>query len=483
MARSSRICKRSKRIPYNLRPKGQQRTRNGRQCQARITGTERRRHYPEEFPDLDFHHSFGSFLTRKNPVSEKVDTRIAQYWQVLSKDPTQLQHHIHDLGNQYREAFRRFFVAEPISLHGHVSDASNPALLTSLITHLVSHASSSCKFPSLDGGTIANPCVAVTEGSYGAGYGPLAYNAVQEYVRPLANGHRPLVIKTSKATRIDAQVKAAKSVGCVALIAEIVSARDGEIVSECVWKHLLKACERHELLLVVDEALTSIRCGAPFAHQLPQYCKHGFPDLVLFGKAIRTNGIAVDWRGINVGKLGIDNDESRMFAVLDWQERLTEMAQAADLLISWGTLVLAERENWPKRAREIGRLLREILASDGVEIAHVSGLHSLIYLRGQDNARFSFPVMGAKAGKYIRWLPVMDTVMTSKAQLQSKVFGAGSERHRKEISAYLRSQDLRLGYCSKCGNPVDADVEGCEVCVVRQCEECEPGYHVCPMAT
>lgn len=89
--------------------------------------------------------------------------------------------------------------------------------------------------------------------------------------------------------------------------------------------------------------------------------------------------------------------------------------------------------------------------------------------------------MGAQAGKHVRWLPVMDLIMTSKDQLLSKVFGPGSIPHRREISAYLQSQDLQLGFCSKCGNAVDADVRGCVVCVVRKCEECEPGERVCQM--
>ena len=86
----------------------------------------------------------------------------------------------------------------------------------------------------------------------------------------------------------------------MALIIEIVRAADGSVMSEASWKHILQACKRYCLVLVVDEALTAIRCGAPFAYQLPQYRKHGWPDLVLFRKAIRTNGIAVEWEGINM---------------------------------------------------------------------------------------------------------------------------------------------------------------------------------------
>ena len=475
------VSKNKIQLSYYLRSSQQHRSHCGRHRKKPEIGANHRELHPEKYPDLDFHHSFGSFLTRKNTVSSTVDPKIAWYWDLLSKTPTLLQHHIHDIGDRYRDAFRELFTAEPISLHGHVSDASNPALLTSLISHLVSHASSTCKFPLFDEDDRTNARLAIVGGSYGAGYGPLAYDAVIDSVRPLANGLRPVLIKTNIAAKIDAQVKKAKSMGCVALITEIVQSRDGKVISESAWKNVLKACERYGVMLVVDEALTSIRCGAPFAYQLPQYCKHGLPDLILFGKAVRTNGIAVEWRGINIRKLGIADPEDRLFTVLDWQERLTEMAQAADLLISWGTLVLAKKEQWPQRAQEIGQVLRDILVSDGIKNSYISGLHGLIYLRLQDNVRFSSPVMGAKAGNHVRWFPVMDTVMTSQKELRAKVFGPGSNSHRKDVSAYLRSQNLRLGFCSRCGNAVGVDVRTCEVCVVRVCEECEPGEHMCPM--
>ena len=441
---------------------------------------DRRQNSPHEYPDLDFHHTFGSFLTRRNPISRSVNSEIAAYWDLLNKSPAMLQHHIDDIGDGYRESFREFFTAEPISLHGHVSDASNAALLTSLLSHLVSHASPDSRGSIFGEGDKENPQLAITSGSYGAVYGCLAHDAVMESVRTLGNGPRPVIVQSNCAATIDAQVQDAKRLGCIALITEVVRARDGQSVSTHAWKGLLRACKKYGLPLIVDEALTSIRCGAPFAYQLPQYSRYGFPDLVLFGKAVRTNGVAVEWRGVNVQKLGITDPEERAFTILDWQENFTEMAQAADLLTSWGTLTLAKREKWPQRAQAVGRVLRDIIASSGIKEARVGGLHGLIYLRLVDIARLS-PVMGAKAGKLVRWFPTLDTTLTSEKELRTKVFGAGSISHRREFSAYLRKHDIRLRFCSRCGDAVDADVKSCDVCVVRVCEECEPGEHVCPM--
>lgn len=488
---SKNIQQKNSRSSYNLRsnkqnnPRRDHLYRNVHKKLHEVTHTtwnHRRDSHPEEFPDLNFHHSFGSFLTRKNPVLESVDADIGKYWALLNKSPTMLQYHIHDIGDRYREAFRRFFTAEPISLHGHVSDASSPALLTSLISHLTSGCSESDSNPFLDEDDKVNPRIAILEGSYGAGYGPLAHNSVLDFVRPLANGSIPLVVKTDDAAKIDNQVSNAKQAGCVALIAEIVRARDGVAVNQVVWKNLLRACKKHDLILVVDEALTAIRCGAPFAYQLPQYQKHGFPDLVLFGKAVKTNGIAVDWRGINMAKLEITDPEERLFLALQWQERLTEMAPAASLLTSWGTILLAERESWPRRSRVIGDILRGFIQEGGIKSTLIGGLHGLLYLRVQDQARIASPVMGANAGKYVRWFPMMDEVMMSKEELNIKVFGPGSVAHRKDVSAFLNSEGVRLGFCARCGQAVEAGLKPtCEVCVVGICEECEPEDHVCAM--
>ena len=436
---------------------------------------------PEKYPDLDFHQSYGSFLTRKNPISAAVDAKIAEYWSTLSTTPTLLQHYFPTINENYRSAFRKFFNTDPISLHGHVSDAMNPLLLTSLLLHLTQHSTKDRIFL-LNEEDRAEPRLAIAHGTYGAGFGPLAWKSVLSFARVVSNGKKPFVIQTGNPTRIDTQVKKAKTEGCVALIIELVRSADGSVMCEASWKQILEACKRHCLVLIVDETLTAIRGGAPFAYQLPQYRRHGRPDLVLFGKAVKTNGIAVEWEGINMQKLGIVDIEARELAVLFWQERFTEMAPAADLLLSWGTLVLAAKENWPKRAQVIGRLLRDVIVEEGVDRSMIGGLHSLLYLEWKGYSQKLSPVLVASASKYIRWMPTMDEIMTSKNDLLTKVFGSGSIAHRKQLAAYLLGKDLQLRWCSRCGFAVEAEIKAqCQKCVVRQCRRCEPGAHRCPM--
>lgn len=69
--------------------------------------------------------------------------------------------------------------------------------------------------------------------------------------------------------------------------------------------------------------LTSIQCGAPFAHQLLEYHTCEYPDLVLFGKAVGTHGVAVEWRGSNIKELGIVKDDQREHVMKDWQKLFT----------------------------------------------------------------------------------------------------------------------------------------------------------------
>ena len=455
-----------------------------RNSQARDQERHDRTSHPEDFPDLDFHQSFGSFLTRKNPIDKTVDRDIAGYWRMLNKTPSLVQYHTFDIREYYQEAFQQYFTADIISVHGHVSDAANPSLLMSLLLHLtdVANGAPGVDVDLLENANIKNPRIALAKGGYGAVFGPMAYQSVLQYAQPLANGPKPFIIKTHAPKKISSQVRRAKAEGCIALIVEIVRAADGRVISGVAWKHLVDACRKYCLVLIVDEALTAMRCGAPFAYQLPQYEESGFPDLVLFGKAVRTNGIAIEWRGINIEKLRI---EDRLLAALHWQDRFTAVATAQDLLASWGTLILARRENWADRASIIGRLLRDILVSEGIRPQLIRGLHGLIYIRQKDYVTDS-PIMVANSGKYVRLLPTMDKVMTSEDQLRTKVFGRSSIPHRAEIAAFLRSDDFAMHWCSKCGAAVDEEklheeTRDCDRCVVSQCDECEPGAHVCPM--
>ena len=173
--------------------------------------------------------------------------------------------------------------------------------------HLTAHAA--------DNETLNNkaaridPRVATAHGSYGAGCGPLAYKSVLSFAQGLGNGRRPLMIQTGIPEKIESQVRKAKAEGCVALIVEMVRAADGSVLSQDAWRHLLNACKGHCLVLIVDEALTAIRCGAPFAYQLPQYRKFGWPDLFFPGKRLEQMALRLNGRASTCGSLALSMKE------------------------------------------------------------------------------------------------------------------------------------------------------------------------------
>lgn len=146
---------------------------------------------------------------------------------------------------------------------------------------------------------------------------------------------KPVVIEMDPRT-IDQQIKAAVDNYCIAFFVEIVRSQDGRVLSPEQWRASLESCGKYDIVLIVDEAMTAVRCGAPFAHQLPEYRCQGRPDLVLFGKGIRTSGVAVDWNGTNIKNLGIVSDDNRLDVILQWQSRFTETASPESLLQSWG---------------------------------------------------------------------------------------------------------------------------------------------------
>ena len=456
---------------------------------------------PEHYPDLDLNQSYGLMLTWQHVCRESPDERIAAYWNNFVQVPSSISYNMRDIRDGYREAFSEFFQMGPILLHDHVGDASNPLLLGSLIAYLgnISPETEGKKTfvnPLMLGSEARkNPQVAIMEGSYGAGYGPLAYNTLCPFMSDDACGPKPITVHIDSSwnerqikKQIERQIGDAKTHDCIALIVEIVRSKDGWVMDPNVWKATVSACKKHQMVLIVDEALTAIRCGAPFAHQLNKFRIHGRPDLVLFGKGIRTSGVAIDWKGINIQQLQQDTIEKQVGVITLWQARFTETATPEVLLQSWGTISLARQQNWPQRAIAIGQTLRNVLIESGVQRESISGLHSFIWLRRGDRAVASLGVMLAYAGKdYARWLPLMDEVMTSEAELNMKVFGLGSRSHRRQLADFMVKKGWWHGYCSRCGDEMETgeDREGvhkrCISCFARPCASCEPGDHLCPM--
>jgi len=114
----------------------------------------------------------------------------------------------------------------------------------------------------------------------------------------------------------------------------MVSQQDGRIVSEAEWNTICDCCEEAGIYLAVDEVLTVWRCGAPYAHLLPEYSSYK-PSFVVFGKAVGASGIAVHWDGIHVQRLGYDDSrftEDKMNFIHQWDYKSSRNIDPNDAL-------------------------------------------------------------------------------------------------------------------------------------------------------
>jgi len=429
------------------------------------------------FPDLNLNNDYGSYLTSKNVLIMEED--LARWGNLWAIQPMNLERESRVILYQYQADFETYFKGVmPLSYHGHVSDVNNPFFIASLIRHIIQYGPNPRR---LTKAQIDTPCVAVLEGTYGSGFGPQAYVSVVSGWSNIACGPKPFTIAAngSQATT-EKHLIDAKAAGCVALIVEIVRSRDGRVLHASEWKTLAEKCAQVQLFLIVDESLTSIRCGAPFAYQRPEYSDTGFhPDLVFFGKGLRVSGVAVDWQGVNTESLNINSSDKRSNVFMHWQKLFTRSTSTADLLQAIGTIRLAQRELWHERSVEIGRLLREIAFElcPSLKQHHVAGLDALIYLRRKEVQSTNVIPAGA-GGKLVRWIPTMDEVISSKEDLLQKVFDIGSKLHRQQLAIYLRDNDWMPLWCANCGEPANAS-ELCPSCAVIFCEACQPKGHVC----
>ncbi len=72
-----------------------------------------REYCAEDFPDLDFHNSYGAFLTRRNVLRPDVDQTVARLWQQMSDQPIHAQRQYRHVLDLHHEAFTNLFKASP----------------------------------------------------------------------------------------------------------------------------------------------------------------------------------------------------------------------------------------------------------------------------------------------------------------------------------------------------------------------------------
>ncbi|KAK2011621.1 PLP-dependent transferase [Colletotrichum eremochloae] len=433
-------------------------------------------------PTTDWNASFGNILTRRATLmSDRKLWPLAQKWE---SNPNAAVKETKTVLREYRADFSAFFGgAIPLSFHAHISDI-NPHIIVSAILALELESACIKKTDKLSAKQIKDCGVVVFKGSYGAGRGVLAGTAAAPFIRETASGQPPTVLALAQLRslpRLKQTLSKLRSEGTVAVIVEIVSSSTGRLLTKDEWENLAQACHSAGLYLVVDEAQTAVRCGAPFAHHLSPYSAYR-PSFVLFGKGLRACGIAAYTEGVTTTLLGHTSETMRQVTYrLD--STFSEPINSYVLLQSWAIVRAAMAENWPQRAARIGDNLRRILAdmTPPDKATSVMGMGAFILVERSQAAALC--ITGASAGKKtIRWLPPLDKSLANYEAVRA-LFGPTSAMFRDDLYQLL---DEPANSCVNCGEALEG-AEGttwvrCPTCKGAFCGFCtEEGYEMAPV--
>lgn len=290
-----------------------------------------------------------------------------------------------------------------------------------------------------------------------------AYHSVVEYNKIGACGARPVEIR--RENQYEKQFLSLRHKGYVGIMVEMVSSSGGEVLPPAQWDALAAACEATGLYLVVDEAMTAVRCGSAFACLRPEYTRFR-PSFVIYGKGLRICGLAVFPDGVTVRRMGYDLDTLEDAAASFFDRLSTEPAYVRPLLNSWAVIRCAQEEDWPARATSIGEHLRELVQP---MTSRTGGLGALLYLKKEHAVRAN--VIGAAAGpRYIRWIPYLDIGMQNR-QTVRVLFGPASGILRQELKTMLSSN---TSSCVICGDAGEGETPAtiCDTCFCPICNVC-----------
>lgn len=261
--------------------------------------------------------------------------------------------------------------------------------------------------------------------------------------------------------RLKSSLNKLRNKGTIAVVIEIVQQATGYVLTSDEWDCLGSACEQAGLYLIVDEALTAVRCGAPFAHQLPQY-RNYTPSFILFGKFLGTAGLGICWNGVGVHQFEFKDQTEPTYL---WDHYPSCPLHHQVLLHSWGIVKLAKKRNWPQRAEEIGTLLRSLLTGS-IHNLNLGGLAALIYIPTQVS-RSADVVGAAVTSEVCRWLPYLDEGMLNKEYLHV-LFGPAGTVMRRSLKNHIGFK-----VCIVCGETDSKAWNLCQGCCGNICSYCD----------
>lgn len=310
----------------------------------------------------------------------------------------------------------------------------------------------------------------------------------------MACGSPPIVIDPLQSlSSLQLSLVQAQDSGAIALIVQIVyTNQPPQVLSASRLHTLAKICKTIKLPLVVDETLTALRCGAPFAYQREEY--NGLqPDLVIFGKALGISGLAVNFEGQLLANLLISSPLRKITCSFRWFEVQTRPISMLCLIEALSILEAAREENWPERSRLVGRLVREAILRHGMDTSGdpsscergpIGGLDAIICV--EQTRVEGLLIQGIPKNGYVRLLPVIDDFMLSEESVQGLVLGKSSKLARKQVSEAMIGLGRKPLWCYICGDPTEAilgeKVEWCRECCLAICgdKKCEDAFRTHP---
>ncbi|OLN95797.1 hypothetical protein CCHL11_02743 [Colletotrichum chlorophyti] len=338
-------------------------------------------------------------LTTSNPL-----------WREFLGDRMGLERRYGQLLHTYEKAFAGYFGGfVPIDFRPRSSNAMDPDIVVRIVLTMaelsMSESSESSESPSTDEDNALNtlrwedaqekkPRWALLSDTYAAATVSSKTspgNPLTRFSSPKQSyGNDPILLHTEGVSdhQLSDQIYEAKNNGCIGIIVEIVENQyNGRVMDPETLRRLGAICAKEHLLLVVDETLTAIRCGAPFSFQREEYLGVASPDLVFFGKAIGAQGTAVNFDGQFIKKLGILGS-SRGRAIRNWQRQFQKPLPTADLIQAMATIDMAVGGNLTMLSRINGQAIRVFVLERAKEQGHeinppdvLGGLESLIFVR------------------------------------------------------------------------------------------------------
>ncbi|KAI1496871.1 pyridoxal phosphate-dependent transferase [Biscogniauxia marginata] len=475
--------------------------------------TDRVKPPPVQTLDHDFHSAWGCVYSNHSTFG---DETVLGLWQQYASDPAVVDRKYHMLLNEYTMLFSTFFDGYyPISMHAHASDALLPTTIASLILNTVATSPLVLNSPMLapranedpkDTGNrirefalnflgwntnhVQAPNFVVAEGIYGAGFGPLAHTSKEWEINAIASGPKPVVVNIRDATRetLNAKLAEAKAQGCIAVVFDMVSTEDGSVMQPEHFAMLKACCAQNRLFIIVDETMTAIRCGAPFAFQREEYAQEEAdkkPDLVIFGKGMGISGIAMGFDGAMTKGLTYTKAEDIQQTIRYWRALVSRPVRMPVLIEALGILRTARAENWATRSIKIGTAIREVVQEHEPATkvpGAIRGLGAMIAVHRDVAMRFRVMSAIRRRSPWVRWLPKLSGTSADRDALIRQVFGEQSKEQRQKLAVEADRHGTMPLWCFICGIEATSE-DWCRACCLSVCnnEVCVQAFnrHAC----